>query len=237
MSHIIWALIPAILWLVAISSRPYFIQSNCAINTSLCIKEGIPALDRLSLGLEDPIADQLSYWTQNFSGALGFLIPPLLSIALYFSKKLTFRLALLLLGSDLILFLQTIAWNGLLTETAHLISHRPRPFVYLDPLVRGMEPAHFTSFYSGHTSFAAASNMAILLMLIHRRVPLVFCILYGLMAEILIFSTAYFRVIAGRHFYTDVLTGILAGTLVALTVGYLYRYKSGLKIASTPMGG
>jgi undecaprenyl-diphosphatase len=99
-----------------------------------------------------------------------------------------------------------------------LIFQRPRPFVYLDPLQRGIDPAHYTSFYSGHTSFAAAMGVSVLILLWKRKVPLPFLAVLVVFIQVLVFSTGYFRIMAGRHFLTDVIVGGIAGAVTALCV-------------------
>ena len=222
--NIAFILIPGFLWWAAVSARPSVISTNCASHLAVCLKENLPILDQFSLGIENGVADQFSYWTQNLSGILGFLIPLLLGLVLYFTRKLSPIAALILALTDLGIILQTMAWNGFFTELSHFIGQRPRPFVFIDPMTRGINPSHFTSFYSGHTSFTAATNIALLLMLIHRKIPLVVCAVYALLAEALILSTAYFRIMAGRHFLTDVICGALAGTAISFIIGYIQRY-------------
>lgn len=180
-------------------------------------------IDRFSLGWENSAADGASYFTQNLSGVYALCSLLLLSAFLYFSKRLSQREVFGAFLIDLSILLQTIGWNGVFTELSHFISQRPRPFVFLDPLTRGLDPSHFTSFYSGHTSFSAAATLGVILMLFRRKAPPLLCFLSIAIAEVLIFSTAYFRILAGRHFLTDVLSGGVAGTAIACLLGFFYR--------------
>jgi membrane-associated phospholipid phosphatase len=93
----------------------------------------------------------------------------------------------------------------------------------MNPAHEGMNQAHYISFYSGHTSFSSAMNTAIFLILLAHRVPLWAMLLSFISMESLVFSTAYFRILAGRHFLTDVICGACAGALVAWTVVWYHR--------------
>ena len=219
--------LPALLWWgTATYGRQYLIKFRCTPETTQCFKESLYPIDRLALGLEDWKADTYSYWTQNSSGVLAFTAPLVLGGALLVSGAALPGAALGAAASEWIIIGQTVTWNGAFTEISHLITQRPRPFVYKDPLVLGTDPAHFTSFYSGHTSFTAAAMVAVLFMLLHRGAPLALCLFWALLSQTLIFSTAYFRILAGRHFLTDVLAGAFAGVLVACLVAYYNRFRA-----------
>jgi undecaprenyl-diphosphatase len=108
----------------------------------------------------------------------------------------------------------------MLTELSHLVTHRPRPFVYQNPAVRGTEAAHYTSFYSGHTSFVAAMSMGLLLCLFRRMAPTAALPFWAAAGQALMLATAINRIFAGRHFASDVIAGAVAGALVAVFVAY-----------------
>lgn len=214
-------LLPFLLWWGAIYGRNTFIHPRCPAHPESCTTENIPQMDRFSVNLEDGKADLYSYYTQNTSGALALGVPVLWNAGLLLSQTLSPWTFWLSLSADLTLMGQTVAWNGLFTEISHYLTQRPRPFVYQDPPVRGAEASHYTSFYSGHTSFVAATQTALLLFLFFRGAPLWLLLLWLCFAESMVFSTAYFRVFAGRHFLTDVLAGASAGTLMALFTFFL----------------
>lgn len=210
--------VPAVVWVAATYARPSLITPNCIPHPEMCTKESILKIDQFSFGLEDMEADGYSYFTQNTSVALGIAVPPLWNAARIVLGQTTPWGALIASGTDLVLVGQTLIWNGLFTELSHILGRRPRPFVYQDPALRGQDPSHYTSFYSGHTSSAAAATTIVLLLLSLRGAPTSLLILWGGVMQSLIFSTAYFRILAGRHFLTDVICGALAGSLIALTV-------------------
>lgn len=218
---ILTVVLPALLWWASIHGRNYLIHPRCLSRPETCTLESIPPLDKFSVGLEDGEADWNSYLTQNFSGFLALGVPIAWNTGLLISSSVVPGVFWVNLLADLTLMGQTVAWNGLFTETSHLLTQRPRPFVYQDPAVRGVEPSHYTSFYSGHTSFVAATQTGVLLFFFFRGAPIWFLMLWLGVAESMIFSTAYFRIFAGRHFLTDVLAGAFAGTLVALSAFFV----------------
>ena len=217
-------LAPALLWGVALFSRPYVLSPHCAEHPDTCLTSSVNRIDQPGLGLENSNADGFSYWTQNFSGVLALTAPAIWSGSLAVLGTVTPAIALEQAGIDLVLVLQTAAWNGLATETAHLLTERPRPFVYSRP-TEAQNPSNYTSFYSGHTSFAAASNTALLIILFARQAPTFLLLLTGALGQVLILSTAFFRVLAGRHFISDVLAGAIAGSCIALLVAYFHRKR------------
>jgi len=221
---LLFVTVPALLWLVANLARPYVIDPKCSHSPNTCTSESVIPIDQLSLGMEDWKADLYSYRAQNFSGILAFAAPTLWNGFSYALGYLNAPAALVSLGADLLVIAQTIAWNGFFTEASHLVSQRPRPFVYSDPEVRGIDPAHYTSFYSGHTSFTAATLFAVFLILRRKKAPKWTLLLSAATFEGFVIATAYFRILAGRHFLTDVLCGALAGTLIAWSVGALNGY-------------
>jgi membrane-associated phospholipid phosphatase len=199
-----------VLWYLAFHSRQKWIQTTCMTTPSHCSLESLNWLDRLGLIRDYHLqADQLSYWTQYAAGALALIC--FLIVSKSFKKAL----------GHVLLLLQCTALNGALMEGVRLVAQRPRPFVYLNPLGQGGVVAHYTSFYSGHTSFAAlASTAAILSTLskVNHINKLIF--MCGLALTV---STAALRVYSGRHFITDVVTGALAGVILSLAVNSLHH--------------
>jgi membrane-associated phospholipid phosphatase len=224
-------LIPALLWLLAIFARPYIIRPACAEIPGSCTAANVLPIDRPGLGLESPAADEYSNVTQILSGVVAFSVPPIWNASLAFMGRISPWVALTQTAVDTVIFVQTSAWNGLATESARLLVQRPRPFVYSRPQ-EGANSSNYTSFYSGHTSFAATSNATLFLTLLGRHCPTFLLIAVAALAQVLIFSTAFFRILAGRHFVTDVLSGAVAGGLVALAVAFFHRSSSNSKTQS-----
>ncbi|MEN9722042.1 MAG: hypothetical protein RJB38_28 [Pseudomonadota bacterium] len=158
-----------------------------------------------------PWADHLSYWTQDLAGVLA------ISTAWYFSKSRKEG------AIKTLLLLQCTFINGALIEFTRLAVQRPRPFVYFDPLGQGHAVAHYTSFYSGHTSFAAlASTCAVLFCLDSKKSTR---ITIGAIAVSLTVLTGALRVLASRHFISDVIFGAFIATGIALAVNLLHRQE------------
>ena len=225
LGQILLAIIPGVLWWTAIAFRSPIIETRCVSHPNSCTKEAVLEVDQLSLGMEDWKADHYSYQTQNTSGVLALLSPSFWEGALFLMGRVNAPAAIAAASLDTWIVFQTIAWNGLFTETSHLISQRPRPFVYSNPAEKGQDPAHYTSFYSGHTSFTAATQLALLLMLIRRKAPGWMVLLAAVSYQGFVLSTAYFRILAGRHFLTDVICGAIAGSLVAWGLSQWHKRK------------
>lgn len=217
----IWlSIIPALLWWGATQARPVLIEPRCKGPGAVvaCSPESVNAIDRIGLGQERGDADGFSYATQNISGYLAIGGPILWSAGMAVAGVLTPELAAASAGVDLLLLGQASAWNGLLNEICHAAIRRPRPFVYSDPAGRGADPSHYTSFYSGHTSFAAVAGLSLLLMLLARGAPAGVLAGAAVSWQALTISTAYFRIMAGRHFLTDVLAAAAIGSAIAVLV-------------------
>jgi membrane-associated phospholipid phosphatase len=134
-------------------------------------------------------------------------------------------------GTFLVLYGQTLAINGLLTEILKASIGRPRPYAYLDPdeidagsrdeLMRAQERFDADwSFPSGHTSaaFAASTAGATLLtleLLGRSRWGIAAAWVGGTAVSATIGAM---RVLAGRHFPSDVVTSALLGSAVGAAV-------------------
>lgn len=224
-SDIAWTLVPALLWLGAIYSRGAIIQPHCAQHPETCTAASLLPMDRPAIGLEAGKADGLSFTTQGLSGVLALSVPPLWHLGTIILGTATPMTAAIALGVDLVIFAQTAVWNGFLTESSHLVSQRPRPFVYTDP-ARAQDFSNYTSFYSGHTSFAATSTTYLFLTLAGRGAPVPLLIAAAASAYALTSLTGIYRVLAGRHFPTDVLIAALAGCFVAFAVALRHRRRA-----------
>ena len=226
-SDILWTVLPALLWLGLEQARPYVIKTHCATNPASCTAHSITLrIDRFALGQDSGKADEYSYLTQNISGGLAVLIPLGWHLGQVAIAGISPATALAELGTDIVLVLQTTFWNGTLTEGSHLISQRPRPFVYSDLAQFGPDPQNYTSFYSGHTSFAAAACGILFLILLGRRASRSVLWPTAMVGAVLIVLTGTFRVLAGRHFPTDVLAATLGGLGVALAVSWSHHTKT-----------
>lgn len=134
-------------------------------------------------------------------------------------------------GSDLVVYAQALAINGLLTEILKASIGRPRPYAYLDPaevdperreeLMRAQirHDADW-SFPSGHTSAAftastAGATLLTLKLLGRSRWGIAMAWVGGTAVAA---TTGAMRVLAGRHFPSDVVTSALLGSAVGAAV-------------------
>ncbi len=134
-------------------------------------------------------------------------------------------------GKDVAVLVETATVNAALNTAVKFAIGRPRPFSYgLDG--SGRDPTAGDarlSFYSGHTSttFAMATAYGYLFMARHPRskwVAPVWILGYALAG-----TTGVLRVAAGKHFWSDVIVGALAGTAVGFGIPAAHR------IGKTPL--
>lgn len=215
--------VPGLLWLALILLRPVLIAPRCGTDPSACRIESLWVGDRIAVLSESGDADLLSYFTQNTAGIAAAAVP----LAFHLVRGVAASTPWLGIAgwilTDWVVTAQTVMLNGVGVELSHLLWQRPRPFVYQNPAVRGLDPHHYTSFYSGHTSATAAMALALLLGLVSYGAPRWLLLGVGLMGEGLVVTTAIFRVLAGRHFVSDTWVAVMAGSLVALGVALLHR--------------
>jgi membrane-associated phospholipid phosphatase len=211
MKRLLLTVIPALVWGLGVYLRPVSLDPYCSKAPETCTQQSVSQFDRLGMRTEVPGADLLSYYGQNFSAALTIVIPALVLRPTVFTDwNFLFRVA---------------AWNGIFIEISHYLFQRPRPFVYQNIALDGPNPMNYTSFYSGHTSYTAASNVALTLLLIARGVPHAWVLFMRIFGPILILTTAVCRVLAQRHFISDVVAGALAGVVIGWIVFRLHYNK------------
>jgi membrane-associated phospholipid phosphatase len=132
-------------------------------------------------------------------------------------------------GKDSFVLFETLSVNLLFNQLVKYTVRRPRPYAY-NP---DHDPAHRTgveaslSFYSGHTStaFAAATCGSYLFTL--RHPDSLWTIPVWLGTHALAGATGILRVQAGKHFWTDVLVGAVAGSAFGLLIPWLHKSSSG----------
>jgi membrane-associated phospholipid phosphatase len=148
-------------------------------------------------------------------------------------------------GTDVMIYAETLAVDLLITEILKFAIQRPRPLVYVDPntvnedirqdlIEEQAEGDSRKSFPSGHASLAfaaAVSGSTLLTLKLARRRPGVVAIawLASLGAAT---TTAALRVVAGKHFTSDVIAGAVLGSAIGVAVpmahwtGTIERAKS-----------
>ncbi len=198
-------------WYAAYLARTSVIQPLCQQSPESCSTHALNALDRLWLVNYHAGADYWSFGTQYLAGALALLVPAF--PGLRWSR----------IRIEFWILLQATFANGLVNECLRLWIQRPRPFVYLDPVAQGGAAAHYTSFYSGHTSFAALAGACAFFASRRMHDSPTAHRLILLLAFLLATLTGALRVMAGRHFITDTLSGALFGVAIAWTVNRLHQ--------------
>ncbi|MFY0654164.1 MAG: phosphatase PAP2 family protein [Cyclobacteriaceae bacterium] len=116
-----------------------------------------------------------------------------------------------------------------LTNLSKNIVRRPRPFAYNPdtPLEKKFKLDTKRSFFSGHTSHTAAFTffMAKVVSDYHPNMKKgLKAIMWG-GAVLIPATTAYLRVLAGRHFPTDVMAGYAVGAFVGYIIPHFHRKK------------
>lgn len=200
-----------------------------------CDASTINPFDRPLAGRRDAVANAVS-WT---TAALTLAVP----LAIDAGDVARSHVGWARFGHDVGIYAEAIALNGVVNEIVKLAVRRPRPLVY-DASLSTSERARadsYVSFYSEHSSvvFAAASAYTTIFALRHRDRPglsaLVGTGLFALAA-----TTASLRVVAGKHFYSDVIVGSAIGTAIGATVPLLHYYvrrKLPVGVAVVPIAG
>jgi membrane-associated phospholipid phosphatase len=213
------------LWVMLIYNRDFWIKPHCMTSPENCRIEKLWAMDQPAVAQGVGNADGLSFTTQGLAAVVGVSVPTLWQLARVSLGQVSPVAGLIAAGADLLIVTESIALNGFASELTHWITQRPRPFVYQDPL-HAKDAPNYTSFYSGHTSFAAVATLAALLAIAGRAAPMGLIWLMSTGAYTLTFLTGLYRVLAGRHFPTDVLVAGLAGAAAALFVAWRHRRRS-----------
>jgi membrane-associated phospholipid phosphatase len=127
-------------------------------------------------------------------------------------------------GTDLLVITEAGLLTTLMTSVVKYAVRRPRPTQYHPDMPNRFGTSeHQLSFPSGHTSVAAAVSSAYAMTFSLRHPDSAWrWAVYGGAGLATVF-TAYSRVAAGMHFYTDVLGGIALGTTLGLLVPWVHR--------------
>jgi membrane-associated phospholipid phosphatase len=191
-----------------------------------CSGAGLNALDRTVLGKHDPRARTYSDIGMVAMVALPFALD-LGDVLLQRARDRSTLKSRHLRGwgRDVVVLLETFAVNYAATNLVKIAVQRPRPYSY-DPDSRVGDPQAGDarlSFFSGHssTSFAMAAAYASLFQARHPRSRWVAPV--WVLGLSLASTVAVARVEAGKHFWTDVIVGAVAGTSIGVLVPALHR--------------
>jgi membrane-associated phospholipid phosphatase len=176
-----------------------------------CDPAGLPGIDRGTVGAVRSGAATVSTATLlATAGGAGLL--------LFGEAHGDLRIA----REDLTVLAQTVGTATLLTNWAKVLFHRPRPFRYIPAAVGTGDGAESgLSFPSGHTSAAFAAAFAYWSIQTRRGQARA----HGAGIAALVASataTGVLRVVARKHFPTDVAAGAVLGAAVGWAVPLLY---------------
>lgn len=130
---------------------------------------------------------------------------------------------------DALIISEAVTVSMLLTQTTKLVFARERPFVHHMPegeRAQTASPAdNNVSFASGHTSLAfaiAAASGTVATLRGYRLMPLVWGTLMPLAG-----LTGYLRIAADKHYFTDVVTGMLIGSAAGVVLPLVFHGRQG----------
>lgn len=131
------------------------------------------------------------------------------------------------------LYAETMGITLALTQFTKSITDRKRPYIYQSGNTREevQDKDATQSFFSGHTSLAAASTFFMARMYADHHPNSRWKPLVWTGAVLLPLSTGAMRVMAGKHFPTDVLIGYIVGAGVGYFVPYLHRIPLKRKVS------
>lgn len=119
---------------------------------------------------------------------------------------------------------ETFAFTSVLTMFTKEMVRRKRPYVYSEEYNGNkISKSAYASFFSGHTSVTAASTYFIAMVYSDYHPTSKWKPLVWTGAAVFPALTALMRVKAGKHYWTDVITGYAVGALVGTLTPYLHR--------------
>jgi membrane-associated phospholipid phosphatase len=188
------------------------IRERCAA-PGTCPASSLNPFDRVAVDLHSRAADV----TSDVTVALAVAVPAVAD-GLRLGLGPTFR-------EDLTILAETVAVNAALVTGVKYAVQRPLPVTYARRDGLPEQAQGYRSFYSGHTSTAVAALTASAWTLHFRDGPRAWpWVVTGVVGA----SVAAERVLAGRHFPTDVVVGAAAGFGVGTAIPWLHlRRRSG----------
>ncbi len=114
------------------------------------------------------------------------------------------------------------------TELVKVLAHRTRPFAYnpVAPMDKKLEPDARKSFFSGHTSFAAANSFLAATVISDFYPDSKWNAVVWTAAALFPAWTGMQRYWAGKHFPTDVLAGYTFGAFCGWFIPYVHKHDN-----------
>lgn len=118
--------------------------------------------------------------------------------------------------------------NTGLTYLTKELTKRKRPYTYNPnaPMDKKLDKGATQSFFSGHTSTVSSAMFSFAMMHTHYYPNSKWKPLVWFAAAVIPFTTAIFRVRAGKHFWTDVMVGYGVGAAVGVGVPLLHKIRN-----------
>ena len=190
-----------------------FLLMGAATGTELILKDRIsPPQPRWTAvnALDSHIRERLVWESAHLAAAAKF------SDALFFGTAAVAALYVPLSGDHSLELLATqsavVGVTSLMTNAVKIMVARQRPYAHYGTLAsQGLDDN--ASFFSGHTSLTTAMAVSSAMLLAEgngwqRSTALVAAGIVGA-------TTAYFRIAADQHYFSDVLTGAIVGGVLA----------------------
>lgn len=193
-----------------------FITPRCP-----CDRNEVNGFDRFAIDLHSRAAGVVSDVT-----VLASVGVPVVADALWVGNTRALR-------EDLMILTETLALNSAAVMTVKFAVQRPLPVTYAGRDGLEKQAQGYRSFYSGHTSTAVAALTAASWTYTLRRGPAAWP---WLVTAAVGASVGAERVLAGRHFPTDVLVGAAAGFGFGTLVPLLHARGRRLPVGVAPMG-
>jgi membrane-associated phospholipid phosphatase len=173
-----------------------------------CSPEEVNAFDRHVIGNNSAFAGTLS----DVSQLLAIAAPIVFDAAdVGFHREFV---------EDMVVYAEATSVSGAILTLTKYAVQRPRPYAYAaGTSAASLSSAAYTSFYSGHTAIAVTALTAGSMTLTLRHGPRVWP---WLVTALVGTSIAVERVLAGQHFYSDVIFGAVAGAGVGVLVPLLH---------------
>lgn len=196
---------------------PHLITPSCP-----CDPATVNRFDRIAIGHRSAAASAAS----DVTAALAVVVPPVAD-ALHLGLGAP-------LAADVTVFAETLAVNSALVVAAKYAIRRPLPLTYDGDPRYVRSQGGYRSFYSGHTSTVVSALTASAWTMRwrdgERGWPWAVVAAAG-------GSVGVERVLAGRHFPSDVIVGAVAGFAVGTAVPWLHRRPAGAAITLAPIPG
>ncbi len=169
------------------------------------------------------------------SNATGFLLAPvstfgLVMLASHGAPERGFRII-----DDTLPIVESAIVASLINQTTKFVVGRQRPFVHYAEPGRAPEIDDNVSFYSGHTTlgFSLAVSAG---MVAHQRGYKLEPVIWAT-GITLATTTAYLRMAADKHYFSDVMVGAVTGTAIGIAVPQIFHSDTlgdNMMITATP---